>query len=1167
MTTRSRETGRYPAKVCRTVCWLATITCLALTPVAMAAQTASTGALAGLITDESGAVLPGVTVVVTNQGSGEARTITSNADGSYAAPLLVPGSYTVQANLSGFRTVTRQGVQVAVAERTQMNLQLSLGTVQETVTVAGASPLVQTSSSSLGRVMNEKAVESLPLVTRNYTQILALSPGITTGVTNAAELGRGTGGTVVSRTSVHGSRVYDHNFQVDGVEVNDFETSTGGNTAGIAVPNPDTIQEFKVQTGQYDASFGRNAGANVNIITKSGTNAFRGSLFEFFRNDKLNANDFFFNRSGQPKAKLQQNQFGGTVGGPIKREKLLFFGSYQGSRQTTGLSAGQARAKCSSTVFSPPLTDDRSAAALGRMFAGLSGQFGGVAIQPDGSNINPVALQLLQMKLPDGSYLMPTPQRIDSSQPFSRQGFSAFSNPCTFEEDQVMANADYLQSTKSRFSGRFFTAASSQNTTYATAAVNVPGFPVAVQNRFYVASLTHSLTLGPNLVNEARVGVYRNRLAFQHGSAFNFSTVGIRAAEQFDDIPGISIGGSYNLGTCCPLDLPQTTFQVQDHLSFVKGKHMLRGGGGLTKIHDTVLQWRSPGTLTFQSFPDFLLGLDGVSNGSGLSNVFASGWLSGPAFDRQGRIADGFAYLQDDIKVSAKLTLNAGVRYERIGNYNDILGVNTNFDPSLANPNPPATGTLQGWVVPSNFAAGFGGGGAIPAGVTQLDNPWGIAGGGQNNFAPRLGVAWQPLPASERLVVRGGYGLYYTRTVGQIIYNALSSGPFRLAGNRSGVDNASATFANPFQQPIPALSAFPAWGPLAYSQTTALSASSLAMNYRPPVTQQFSANVQTSLAGDLLLEVGYVGTRGNHLVRRRSLNQAQLASPSNPIRGVTTNTVANILQRVPYQGWQASGLSVNESAGKGWYDGLEMSLTKRFSHGHQFLASYTFARARDTDAADFFNSQVSGAALGNQNDDNARTGLTELNRPHRFVFSYLFEIPRPGGDGVLGKVFGGWSVAGVTTIQTGQSLTITATNPNNVFGITRDRAQLAAGCSAGDLVTSGNVVDKLSNYFNASCFAPFTIIGNDGRATDFGNSGVGMVRGPHQQNFDAVLSKRMQMPGTRGSAIELRLEAFNVLNTPQFSNPDVSATSPTFGQIQSTAVSPRILQLAVKVSF
>src|SRR4029453_13298962 len=284
--------------------------------------------------------------------------------------------------------------------------------VTDTVQVSAATEIVQSKSNTLGRVVDSRAVEGLPLVARNYTQIIGLSPGITADVTDAGALGRGTDGT--SPPNAHGNRSYDNNFQMNGLGVNDI-FSQGTTSGGVPIPNPDTITEFKVQTGQYDAAFGRNAGANVNLVTKSGTNDFRGSAFGFFR-------------ARSPKPFLHQNHFGLPLGGPVVRDRLLFFGSYQGTRQTNGVSSLV-------TVLAPPLTDDRSAAAIGRLFAGQRGiqqnAMGGVgpAILADGSNINPVALRLLQMRLADGSYLIPTPQRVNPSAAFAVQGSSTFSTP------------------------------------------------------------------------------------------------------------------------------------------------------------------------------------------------------------------------------------------------------------------------------------------------------------------------------------------------------------------------------------------------------------------------------------------------------------------------------------------------------------------------------------------------------------------------------------------------------------------------------------------------------------------------------------------------------------------------------------------------------------------
>src|SRR4029453_18247731 len=370
--------------------------------------------------------------------------------------------------------------------------------VTDTVQVSAATEIVQSKSNTLGRVVDSRAVEGLPLVARNYTQIIGLSPGITSDVTDAGALGRGTGGT--APPNAHGNRSYDNNFQINGLGVNDI-FSQGTISGGVPVPNPDAITEFKVQTGQYDAAYGRNAGANVNLVTKSGSNQFRGSAFEFFRDRSLNANNFFSKRNGQAKPVLDQNQFGFTIGGPAVRDRLLFFGSYQGTRQTNGVSSLV-------TVLAPPLTDDRSAAAIGRLFAGQRGiqqnAMGGVgpAILADGSNINPVALRLLQMRLADGSYLIPTPQRINASAAFAVQGSSTFSTPSTFDENLYMANLDYLQNSNSRFSGRFFTAPVSTEQAFPSG--NAPGFPLTTDDRYVTTSVAHSWVLSSRLFNEAR---------------------------------------------------------------------------------------------------------------------------------------------------------------------------------------------------------------------------------------------------------------------------------------------------------------------------------------------------------------------------------------------------------------------------------------------------------------------------------------------------------------------------------------------------------------------------------------------------------------------------------------------------------------------------------------
>ncbi|MGH9844812.1 MAG: hypothetical protein ACREEM_39350, partial [Blastocatellia bacterium] len=1100
---------------------------------------------------------------------------------SYVAPLLSPGSYRVEAEGKGFKRGTLAGIRIEVTETATLEIKLEVGASDQSVTINADAAVVQTESSALGRVTDERAVVSLPLVTRNYTQILALSPGVTTDVTNAAQAGRGSGGTSGtfgngfsgagtvggSGTYVHGARSYDNSFQMNGVGINDLQAA-GIFSGGVAIPNPDTIQTFKVQTGLYDAQFGRNAGANVNVVTKGGSNQFHGDLFEFFRNDALNANDFFANRTGQKKGVLKQNQFGFTLGGPIKQDKLLFFGSYQGTRQANGIANPTG-------VFAPALTNDRSAAAIGSLFASANQRgSNGIAILANGSNINPIALKLLQTKLSDGSFLIPTPQVIDPSRAFAQRGFSTFRVPRFYNEDQYMGNLDFLHTARSKFEGRFFYSDSDTNSALPSGSdFNTPGFPIAGVSVFRNFTLAHTYVFSSKLFNEARLGF--NRLRFTQGPpsvTIRFSDLGINAPPQADDFPVIAIGGSHTLQHAPATAFIQNHYTAGDVLSYVRGSHTFRAGGDLT-FSQVNTGFRAGGTISFTNFADFLLGLNATQSvaqgGTATSNILSSSTSIGLR-DRAFRVQNGSLFLQDDYKVTRRLNLNLGLRYERIGTIYDKQGRNGNFDFALANPNPPAAGTLAGFVVAEHFA-----GGTVPAGVTQLDGKLVVKGDGQNAFAPRVGFAWQVLPNSNRLALRGGYGIYYSRLSVQTPFQFIGNQPFArtLATPPGGV----ASFSNPFS-PFPALSDFPIFIP--YSPTSNLTFAALASDYRPSMTQQYSLNIQSEIARDLLLEVGYVGTRGTHLLRTRLFNQALLASPSNPIRGATTNTPFNIAQRVPFQGISTSARLI-ETAGYSWYNGLEASLTKRFSRGLQFLASYTFSKSLDSDGANVDVTSLGVAAtLGDQNDTRSRYGRSDFDRTHRFVFSYVYEFPIAANRaGLFGKVLGGWALAGVTTIQSGQPLTIAAINFPNVFYSTNGfgRAQLSPNCTNANVGTSGSVTERLNGYFNRSCFfvdgpnGPLTVPISPpaiDSGVGFGNSGVSIVDGPGQNNFDFVVFKRTPLGWpTEGSSVEFRTEFFNVFNHAQFANPSNLVSSAAFGTITSTSVSPRVVQFALKFNF
>jgi len=1022
----------------------------------LAAQTGNTGALTGHVTDPSGAFVPDAKVRVISLATNEAREVRSSADGAFSVPLLSPGTYRVEVSKSGFTVTVVTGVNVSVTETADVPIRLQLGTETNIVEVQSSAEVVQTDSSALGRVVSSRNVQNLPLVARNYTQIIGLSPGVVGNVTNAGDLGRGNGGlggTAGVGFNANGDYSYDNNFQMNGLQVNDV-FQQGGTSGGVPIPNPDTIQEFKVQTGQYDAAFGRNAGANVNVVTRGGTNDFHGDLFEFFRNTDLNANSFLSNLNGQPRAVLNQNQFGYTLGGPIRKNRLFFFGSYQGTRQVNGIST-------SKTVLSVPLTNDRSAQGIANVLYGpgstpadrrgtIQNAMGGVgpAIAADGSNINPIALQVLNLKLPDGSYLVPTPQTVSSTGPLSTRGSSTFNTPSRFDEDQYMANVDFLQTQNTTLVGRFFLADSTQQVAFP--AGNVPGFPQGTDNRFVTASIDHTWIISSALLNNAKVGFNRLVTDITQQSPFTYSSLGIFSDQQNNALPILNVNGSFNLATSATGKRAQNLYLAQDDFSWTHSRHTMRFGGGLTRIQRNYTQAAQPGQLVFLSFADLLLGLNGQQNGTNVfSNVYVSQDLTG-LFDRAVRVWEAYGYAQDDYRVSERLTLNLGVRYDWLPPMSENLGRFSDIYPWLVNPTPPTTGTLQGVVVASNFT------GTVPSGVTQTGSHTVYNGTGDQDFGPRVGFAYRVLPKSSRLVLRGGYGVYYSTITGQVQTQNTTTQPFGLLRVLQATGNGAATLANPFPSPRTTLASFPAFVP--YTPTTSLTTNAVDPNLEPGRIQQYSANLQAKLQNDLLLEVGYVGTSGKHLQQFTSINQAMLASASNPIRGVTTNTLTNIAQRVPYEGWTAAGLQDVRSAGNMLYNALQASLTKRFSHGLQFLASYTWSKTLVTDGANADANSQASAAIGNQYVPDLRYGPANFSRPQRFVFSSVYELPwLKSAAGWRGAVLGNWSLSGVVTVQSGNPLTLVGTNTNNVFGITNDLAPITAACTASMIATPGGV--------------------------------------------------------------------------------------------------------------
>ena len=1169
--------------------WLAVaclLTLLALSASTLMAQSAGTAALAGNVTDQSGAAVPNVTVTIINNDTGQNRTAITGADGTYKFSLLPPGTYHVRFAATGFKTSDVNAVTLNVTETPQLNRTLEIGQQTDQVTVEGTAETLQTQSSTLGNVVGTAEVSGLPLSNRNYTQILSLSAGANAAVNDARSLGKGT-----QDMSVNGNAPGSNNFQMDGVAINNIANADTANDAniyaGIGIPNPDAIQEFKVQTSTYDASYGRNPGANVNVVTKSGSNQFHGDAFEFFRNSALNANDFFYNRdnpaSATTKQVLNMNQFGGTIGGPIKKDKIFFFGSYEGTRQKNGVAAQGF----TDATLSPIPGGDRSAPGFAAALAAENcGSFTlGPSLACNGSNISPVALNILNLKLPNGQYYVPGSGSNVPTQ-------VAYSIPAIYNADQTVVNGDYLINSKNTLAARYFYTRDPQ---ISPLSGRLPGEPATNYYSNTDASLKLTTIITNSLVNELRGSMQRNlaRLTDTPIPGSTPQNLGITPlVTGLPLTPGLDIlsSGYTMFDTFNPAFSPTTQMQISDQISWSHGKHTIRAGFEYEDDQwNIVYQGFERGWLLFDTFNDFLVG----GPGNILSCIFC---VAGP---EQGvvhgyRLPDMNAFVQDDYKVNSKFTVNIGVRWEYDGTLSDKYGNLTNLWTSQLQKVPvPPTGpnmgsnNLVGWVVPNNYSTGAYG--PVPAGVLQNSGSLPIANHPPySNFAPRIGFAYQ---ITSKLVARGGVGLFYDRVDISALVHGLEQGPPYSGTADVGAGNQQ-TLANPF--PVTPIGVFPQ----RYFNSACLSAAATPVNPIPcnspaynsylnspfvyqnmhtPLVRQYNFNLQYEFAKNWVLETGYVGSSGiNLLDAYHNYNTAQLASASNPINGQTTNSLQNVALRVPYLGYQPVGVQGTAFDGSSNYNSLQVTLRKNFTHGFLMQASYTYSK--DLTDINYYSGGAVGANINNASNLGQQYGPAYFNRPQRFVVSYSYDLPFGTHQGVLGKVLGGWNVSGVTTLQDGTPLTIIDPSAGTIYGTTTaSTAQICPGQTFSSILSSGSITQRLGGnsggpgYFNSGSFCSAPTGGIFGNGTGYGNTGVGIVLGPGQFNWDISLVKTTRI--TERQSVILRAEFFNAFNHAQFNNPIAAPApgevqlGPTFGQITSTSVNPRILQFALKYIF
>lgn len=1214
-------------------------------------QGGATGAISGVVVDTTGGSVAGADVQITDTRTElVVRKLPTGSDGSFVATLLPPGTYTVVVNKSGFSEAKANNIEVRVTETTKVTITLKPGAVSERVEISAQVTTVDTSNATTGESLGTETVRELPLATQNYQQLLTLSAGAQSELNAAAQLGRGS-----VKLFVNGQREDNNNFLIEGISATDYNVAQA---TYVPLPNPDVIQEFKVQTSLYDASQGRNGGGNVNAILKSGTRELHGDVYEFFRNDVLNANEYFLNRQGQARPVVKQNIFGGSLGGPVVKENYgFFFVNYQGTRQRSGLSPGTF---ISTNIPYIPAADRASATTL--------------AADCGVPSIDPVVMALLNFKNNQfggaaGGYLFPAPTSVPAGaklcDPANPVPF-IISRPGKYTDDQFTSNWDReFRGGSDKVSARFFfsdsesflpfgggdlqeSLGSTLASSISSASLNFP-FDTPVHARFFNVTETHLFS--PTLVNEFRFG-----FVHIHDDLDNVPPV--TAGDLNIDRPTNKVTSSiykfvlassgFEVGPAPFADQHQTqnNYNVVDTVSWVKNKHVFRFGGEVTRVNlDKLFPQVFNGEIFFTNTPsngplgstpttdfqNFLLGAPQFSFGGG------------GVYNHQYRSNNYGFFAQDDWKIRHDLTLNLGFRTEIFGGFYDNLCHIGNLDPALAN---------QGqypFVYPSCVTKLTALGLTSSANRTTYNNNY------STNIGPRIGLAYDVF-GHHTTTVRAGFGIYYVRedvgTVDQLSFQApflpvafgggppnclglfFSETPPPATGPLSGCPN-----PNPNGLPqagtldptfVPCLSVFQGfpsgdtnqaanYGPASGSAcpgpllSTNIFGLAVPRHFVVPSTQQWNLTVQRSLGKQWVLEVGYVGTHAVHLRETRDSLQSQRASVTNPVVvsgancdgsvvgasatcSITTNTFNNAVARSRAQGINGyAGFQLFANDAYSHYHSLQTSLTRRWNAGY-FQGAYTFSKS--TDATSSGNTAFN-TAFNDESTLAASRGLSDFDRPHRLSVSYRYDLPfYKGATGWAEKLLGGWALSGITIFQSGIPFSVTDSGAGTGFlgaGFTPGTlsGSLASGSTLASAVTTGDIHRRIDGYLNLNAFATAPLLypalcdpvnNSNFCATDFGNLGRNVFRGPHQQNWDFSIIKNFKL--TERQELRFTTDFFNIWNHANFGNPTVNDVetifcspgvggcpanginpSTPFGKITSTIGTPRLIQFSLRYAF
>ena len=1087
------------------------------------------GSIAGTVTDTSSASVAGAKVMVTNLETGQVVEVSTDEGGNYSAKLLRIGRYSVKAEKQGFQTAIETGVDVGINQVVRVDFSLKVGMASETVEVTTAAPLLQTDTSSLGTIETEKRITDLPLNGRNFIQLAYLGPGA-----NGGQTGSNVSGGVFENEraneaiSVNGLRVTNNNFLLNGVDNNEF--GLGGT---VVLPPPDAIQEFRTEENAMSAEFGR-GGAAVNVVLKSGTNSFHGGVYEFFRNDKLDALNYF----SPEQEPFQRNQFGGFIGGPIRKNKTFFFGNYEGYRLR----------ETDPFISSVPTADERTgdfSQLLSIEGVQLINPFTGapilnnrldLATRPDGSPlIDSVGSNVLN--------LYPLPTNTDPTAPnYFTQNYLATQKRIN-DQDSFDIRVDHqFRASDLLFVSYAFSDVRSQRPGPLGDLGGSDCCPSISKSRGQHLGIGYTHTFSPTLLNDLHGGYFRysvNALPFNYGKDLG-NQLGIPNANRGDinssGLTNIDPAGYTSLGDSewLPEHVYENIYQIADTLSWTKGKHSMKYGIDFRRQGRNFYQVMAPrGLFVFSG----LYTGDGLADlMTGIANYTEQDFLQGNYPTLYWDLA-GFA--QDDWRILPNLTLNIGLRYEvtspaggRVSNFN------------------LQTGTMD---------VGYGPG-ALPRAGVQYD---------LGGLAPRIGLAYT-LPRNT--VIRSAFGIFHSAESN--IFDDLGLNPPQDTFNAAQYSAASAPVtAQLISTGFP--DTFPPYDPNNLAGSVKTTGSKRIM----PKILEWNLTVQHQFAQNWVFTAGYVGTHAYRLWNHESsdFNQALTPLDSNFNGPVPADCPSNNYGR-PYFDQQpclVSILPLDYAQLHTSYNAFQTSLNKRFSGGFNMLVSYTFGQNLGNADGNV------GTYIQNSHDPNAEYGPAAPDIRQRLSISALYELPFGRGrhymndvNGVLDAFLGGWELGTIITAQTGEALTAVLSADTTNTGSFSPRADQIHNPYdfSYNVAAQGNVFQcsnpghqTLDCWYNQAAFAIPALAPGQTFATTWGNSAIGNLRGPNLVNFDVVFQKNFKIHESQ--QIEFRAEFFNIFNHPNFGLPGANPDVPGGAAITSTSTDNRQIEFALKYTF